>query len=111
MITAYSWHEDYFKVKVLPQLGRDMGACSGLFEWLHEAHRQEYDELLRLEQEIDRLWLTNGDRQKFKADCAAWHEANIKALGKFRAAMGEKQGTVCGGQGPGRDEPRQEMLL
>jgi len=101
---TYSWHEDFFKSKVLPSICKDAGECSSLFAWLQEADRQLYDEILRLEQEIDRIWLAQGDRPKFKEACKAWYDANMQAIKKYQQTMIPEAVQV-------QKEPKQEKLI
>jgi hypothetical protein len=88
---TYSWHEDFFNNKVKPQIAQALGDCTGFFPWLEKTNRQTYDEILRLEQEINDIWNAQGDRKKFKAICIEWHDLHIRAMEKFRARMAIKQ--------------------
>ena len=86
-MSQYSWHEDFFKRKVYPQICKDAGECAGLYAWIQVGDRQLYDEILRLEGEIDGLWKAKSDQESFRKACQAWYEAAMKGLEKWRAAM------------------------
>jgi hypothetical protein len=102
-MAEYDWHEDFFTRKVLPQLGKDAGECTGFHAWLEVADRQRYDEILRLEQLINELWLAKGDRAVFRKACLDWYKAVMAGIEKWKKAMSMPA--------PVPVEPKQESLF
>lgn len=86
-MAEYNWHEDFFNRKVLPQICKDAGDCPGFFAWLEVADKQRYDELTRLEQIIESIWLASGDREQFRQACRDWYKETMLGIEKWRAAM------------------------
>jgi hypothetical protein len=107
----YSWHEDFFKRKVFPQICKDAGECAGFYAWLEIGDRQLYDEILRLEQEIDRLWLEKSDQDSFRRGCQDWYEAAMKGIGKWREAIGATKEPGYEGRGTKGPEPSAQARL
>lgn len=86
---TYSWHQDFYENKVQPLINRHYGYEQGLFAWLETADKQAYDELTRLEQLINDVWLSMGEHDAFKKACREWYDAIITARGRWVAALGE----------------------
>lgn len=108
-MTEYSWHEDFFKRKVFPQICKDAGECSGFYAWLEVSEKQLYDEIFRLEQEIDAIWLAQGDREKFRQACRDWYTTVMAGIERWKKAMGVGQG--AGDRVQGTVEPEQIKML
>lgn len=103
---TYSWHQDFFENKVRPLLGQNYGYETGLWAWLEITDKQAYDELTRLEQLVNDLWLDNGEHSEFKQACRAWYEALLQSRGKWVAAMRGEPEPV-----PVPVEAKQEKLI
>lgn len=91
----YSWHEEFFKKKVLPGLLQEMQPCAGVgdnvggfFAWLQMKERGLYDEIKQAELKIDEIWLKQGDRDAFKETCIEYVKAHLAAKPKYLAALG-----------------------
>lgn len=97
-MTEYNWHEDFFKRKVFPQVCKDAGECSGFYAWLEVSEKQLYDEIFRLEQEIDAIWIAQGDRERFRTACRDWYSSFMAGIEKWKVAM--KQETEARSQKP-----------
>jgi len=111
-MSTYSWHEDFFKRKVYPQICKDAGECAGFFAWLQIGDRQLYDEILRVEGEIDRLWLAKSDQESFRKVCKDWYDAVMQGLAKWREAMNPTSvGEGAAKKDEGRQGPAQKKLL
>lgn len=95
-MAEYNWHDDFYTRKVFPQICKDAGECTGFFAWLEVADRQRYDEILRLEQVIDEIWLSQGDRISFQSACRDWYKEVLLGIAKWREAMAvPRPSVVC----------------
>jgi hypothetical protein len=102
-MSDYNWHEDFYTRKVFPQICKDVGECTGFFAWLETADRQLYDEIFRLAQVIDEIWLAKGDRNLFRKACLDWYQAVMGGVEKWKKAMSAPA--------PVAIEPKQERLI
>ncbi len=75
-----SWYQNFFSNRVLPKVCKDMETVgSDFYPWIEEQAPELYIRINRAWEEVDSLWLSQAEKDSFKAACKTWYELLLEA--------------------------------